>query len=1009
VPARAVGSARFVAVKRSVPLREESPAAAALARRLPFLVAVSGATALVYESLWMRSFGLIFGNTTDAVALVLATFMGGLAMGSLLVARRRAAAPLRAYAFVELGIGTTALLTLPLLEALPHAYGALAAHAALAAPIELVGRAVAAALVILPPTLLLGATVPLVVEFLSRAGREFRASFGRLYLLNTLGGAAGVFAVAFLLVPTLGVTASFVLAALLNLTIGAVAWRWSREVPAAAVLEQRPTERTRLPASFAVLALLSGACSFGLEILWTRSYALVIGSSVYAFNLMLLAVLIGIATGTTLYGRLGSRVKEPATALAVLFLLLGGAILVGEAVVGLLPVAFLALMKVLPVTFAAHQVAGFTLCLVTMLPVTIVLGLSFPLLTHLLSTERHAPQEASGLLYAWNTAGAIAGAIATDFLLVGRLGLQRSFVLLAAAPLLAGLWVLGRAAPWQWPVRTGVLLAVAAVLVLFGIKGRTWDPLLMSSGVYTYGLEWKDRLASATDLGSELARERRLLFYEEGREAVVAVIERPSGKRFLSVNGKTDAGNGAEDVLTQKFIAHVPLLLHPEPRRVLVIGWGAGATAASASLHPVTSLECVEIEPATFRAASFFADLNGPLAKDPRFRIVFRDGRNHLLRSALRYDVIVSEPSNPWISGVSNLFTEDFYAIARDRLAEGGIFGQWFHYYNLEPGDVKVELKSFLRVFPHASVWLVPPVKASADTTANLGADMLLVGSRGPHAFDGAKLRRVVGEGDVGKDLAATGVLGDETALLATWALDRADLERYVEDPALFPGGTPVNTDDWPYIEFQAPRRNVMAPADVARAAIREYEALAEAARDVTPPIRGHAALDAGGSAAAAFLRDLAARQIEAALPGRALRTLEASVALDPSSGAAQARLGELLLQRGRPEEAEARLREAVRLDPSLEKPFELLGALLIDKKDYAAAESVHRAMIRHHPRAVAAYLRLGAVLARQSRWAEAREALDEARAIDPAAPVDPALLAFLERQAQALPGSVRR
>jgi spermidine synthase len=988
-------------VKSPAPRRPPADAAAAPARALPLFVAVSGATGLVYESLWMRSFGLIFGNTTDAVALVLATFMGGLAWGGLLAARRRAADPLRAYARVELGIGASALVTLPLLRALPGAYGALLSRAALSAPLELLGRAAATSLVILPSTVLLGATVPLVVEFLGRSGRAFRPSFGRLYLLNTLGGAAGALAVAFALVPGLGVTASFVLAAVLNLTIGAVAWRWSRDLrPAASAepTEAAAAESARLPSLFAILAALSGACSFGLEILWTRSYALVIGSSVYAFNLMLLAVLFGIAAGTTFYGRLGLRVRDPARALGVLFLLLGGAILAGDAVLGVLPIVSLAFMKALPATFAAHQLAAFALCLLTMLPVTIVLGVSFPLLTHLSAVGARTPQETSGLLYAWNTAGAIAGALVTDFLLVGRLGLQRSFVAIAAAPLLAGLVVLGRAAAWKWPARGGALLGTAAALVLLP-KATAWDPLVMSSGVYTYGLEWKDRLAWASDLGADLARERRLLFYKEGREAVVAVAERPSGTRFLSVNGKTDAGNGTEDVLTQKFIAHVPLLLHPEPRRVLVIGWGAGATAASAALHPLESLECVEIEPATYEAASFFADLNGPLARDARFRIVFRDGRNHLLRAARRYDAIVSEPSNPWISGVSNLFTEDFYAIARDRLAPGGVFGQWFHYYNLEPGDVKVELKSFLRVFPHVSVWLVPPVKTGADATPNLGADMLLVGSREPHAFDEARLRRSFADGAIGKDLAATGVLEDEMALLATWVLDRPDLERYVEDPALFPAGTPVNSDDRPYIEFQAPRRLVMAPAEVARAAVRQYEALAEAAHDMTPPVRGHAALEAGGSAAAAFLRDLAERQTEAALPGRALRTLEASLALDPSSAATHARMGELLLERGRPQEAEARLREAVRLDPSPEKPFELLGGLLIDRKDYAAAEAVHRETIRHHPRSVDAYLRLGAVLARQSRWAEAREVLHHARAIDPAAPVDPALLAFLERQ----------
>ena len=233
----------------------------------------------------------------------------------------------------------------------------------------------------------------------------------------------------------------------------------------------------------------------------------------------------------------------------------------------------------------------------------------------------------------------------------------------------------------------------------------------MSSGVHRYGLEWIHRLDSPWRLGSWLREQRRLLFYREGREAVVAVSEPLDGsRRFLSVNGKTDAGSGTEDVVTQKFLAHVPLLLHPAPKRVLVIGWGAGATAAAAAAHPIASLECVEIEPATWEAAPWFASFSEPLRRDPRFELVIRDGRNHLLRARQPYDLVVSEPSNPWITGVSNLFTREFLESARDRLAPGGLFAQWFHYYNLAPADVKVEVKTFLSVFDHASLWLVPPV-----------------------------------------------------------------------------------------------------------------------------------------------------------------------------------------------------------------------------------------------------------------------------------------------------------
>ena len=966
-----------------------NPDGRGISRGLPWLVALSGATGLLYESLWMRSFGLVFGNTTDAVGLVLATFMGGLALGSWLAGRRTARDPLRTYALVELGIGCSALLTLPLLKALPAVYGALAGGSGLSGAPELAGRALAAALVVLPTTVLLGATVPLVVAFLARARGDFPGSFAGLYLANTLGGALGVLAGSFLLLPALGVTGTFVAAAAVNLLIGAITRRAAQGARLAAPAAEKPAAPARLPALPAVLAVASGACALGVEVLWTRSYVLVIGSSVYAFNLMLVAVLLGIVAGTALHRRV--RVTNPARLAATLFLAVGLLILAGQVAIGWLPGAFLALMRALPVTFAAHQTAGFALCLLSLLPVTVLLGFTFPLLPRLVASP--SPQHTTGALYAWNTGGAIAGALATDFLLVRALGLQRSYLVLAALPIMGAAWAFAA----SWTRRPALRLAAPAAVALAAAAlvpiWRPWNPLVMTAGVYKYGLEWRER--PGFELASGLASERSILFYREGREAVVAVAEsRSGGRRFLSVNGKTDAGSGAEDVLTQKFIAHVPLLLHPAPRRALIVGWGAGATAASAALHPLERIECVEIEPATFEAAPFFPDFTAALRGDSRFRMVFRDGRNHLLASREAWDVIVSEPSNPWISGVSNLFTREFYEVVRGRLAPGGVFGQWFHYYDLQAPDVKVELKTFRAVFPHVSIWLVPPVGG------RLTADLLLVGSAEPHVLDHARLEAIFRQGAVGEDLRRTGVIVDEASLLASWAMDGTNVERYAEDAAAFPRGTPLNTDNYPYIELVSPRRNVVPRAEAAQAALAQFATLSEAGRGLLPPLTNHAGLAEGGPAAAALYRELAERHAAAGLRGRAVRALEEANRLQPSSGAILARLGELLLEAGRTAEAESRLQAAQRADPTLEKPFDLLGGLYIDRRDYARAEAVHREQLKHHPRAVAAHLRLGGVLARLGRWSEAREILYAARRLDPQAPIDPALLKFIETQA---------
>lgn len=969
-----------------------------VARLLPWLVAASGAAALVYETLWVRSLGLVFGSSSQAVALVLAVFMGGLALGSALAARRPSLDPLRAYARVELAAGASALLTLPLLRALPWAYAALAGLVGIGGAVEAGGRLALSALVLLPPTALLGATVPLAVAFLERAGVDPREGFGRLYRLNTAGGVLGVALASFLLLPAFGVRLTLVLAAATSLCVGGLALRWSRGT-AAPALPQPPAGEGVADWSGPALAAASGAATFGLEVLWTRSLSLVIGASVYAFDAMLLAVLLGLLAGTLVYARWRERITLPLRAIGAWFVAAGLAALAGEWLIGRLPIAWLALLGLLPVSFAAHQAAALGLCLLVLLPVTGALGLTLPLLLHLARSRAGSAQGDAGRLLAANTAGAIAGALAAQLWLVPRLGLQPVYLVFAGLLLAGGAWAL---ASRHGARLAGLAAAVVAIATAALVPHwRPWDPVLASSGVYRYGLEWRDSVPSAAGLGAWLREARSLVFYREGGEAVVAVSQpKGGGSRFLSVNGKTDAGSGVEDVVTQKLIAHVPLLLHSGPRRALVIGWGAGATAASAALHPLESLECVEIEPATWEAAPFFADLSGGVRADRRFRIAFADGRNHLLRERGTWDVIVSEPSNPWISGVSNLFTREFYEIALARLGPAGVFGQWFHYYNMDAADVKVELKTFLSVFPQASLWLVPPTTA-VDGSRRLGADLLLVGSREPQSLDWPKLERAFADARLGTDLRSTRVLRDPAALAAAWAMGRPELERWVEDRAAFPAGTPLNTDDYPYVELVAPRRNVVLPEVAVQAAVAQYEALSRAAGDVTRLVGGQSQLDAGGALAAPFLDRLAERYAAAAQAERAVATFEAALRADPGDATAHQRAGVLLLELGRPAQAEPHLARAVQLDPDRARAWEGLGALALDRREYPRAEAAHRALLRLEPANVSAWLRLAAALARQGKWADARDALDTARSIDPRTPVDPELRAYVERQAR--------
>lgn len=916
------------------------------------LVFASGASALVYQSLWLRAFGLVFGSATDATAMVLAIFMGGLALGSAWTGRRSVRHPLRAYALVEMGIAATALVTLPLLRWLPEAYASVSLLRGLTGAPDVLARAALAALVLLPATFLLGATLPLAVEAQSRRGHDEHRSLGRLYLVNTLGGALGVLLGPFVLLPALGMTGSFVAAAFVSFLVGGTAWRFVKDEgdieagPRAAA----PLVEGGTPALFAALAVASGAFTFGIEVVWTRSLSLALGSSVYSFASMLLAVLLGIALGAVVYERVRTGARSPATLVGPLFVAAGLLSLATMAILGRLPEALLEAMRLVPVRFEAHLLTGLFLSLVTLMPVTTILGVTFPLLLH--RAGGGGAQARAGRLYAWNTAGALAGALVTDLALLGTYGLQGSSLVLSGLLLTAGAAAVLAERGVRSPLVLGVAVVMIGVLPFAATRFRPWDPVVMTAGVYEYGLQWKDR--PGFRLG-DLRAERSLLFYEEGREGVVAVAER-GDRRFLSVGGKTDAGSGQEDVLTQKFIAHVPLLLHPAPKNVLVVGWGAGATAAAAALHPIERLVCVEIEPATFRAAPFFDALSGSVRRDPRFEIAFRDGRNHLLRTRDLYDVIVSEPSNPWITGVANLFTREFYRTALSRLGPGGVFGQWFHYYRFEPDDLKIELRTFAAVFPQVSLWLVPPVVGPNGPA--LAADLLLVGSREPLALEWPRLREAFA-GAVGEDLRKTGALPDEAALVASWTLGDEAFRRYADPGPL--GDPSMNTDDHPRIELVAPRRNVRPPAEIARLAQTQYETFVGAAGREPPPLRGLSIEDQPP-----FEAVLSERYAGAAQPSRAIASLE----------------------------------RALTLDPSLERAQERLSHMYIDQRDFPGAERAHRELLRLRPRDVEAWLRLGAVFARQSKWAEARDAFLQARALDPKAPVDPALLDYVTRQA---------
>lgn len=955
----------------------------------------------------MRSFGLIFGNTTHAIAAVLAVFMGGLALGSFLTTKLNFKRIMNAYALVEIGVGSSALLTIPLLHFLPEWYGLFLREHSLSHAAELTFRVFGAAIILLPPTILLGMTFPLLIEFLTRSGRSFYANMGFLYRTNTMGGAFGVLVATFCLMPSVGKLATYLIAAAANLTIGFLAWSWSkgleenpnqgrrpRVAPQVKEASSAAPPNRRLHAIFLLTTFSTGLCSFGLEVLWTRSLSLVIGSSVYSFNIMLIALLLGIVSGTFVYEVCWKRIKRPLLWLSVFALAVGVLCLIDVAVTGFLPVLFFAMIKALPVSFFLSQATAFLLCFLTMFLVAVAFGFLFPLLTHFLNLRNYSAQRISGHLYFWNTLGTIMGSLGTGFFLVPLFGLQTSFVVLSILPLVLGIWLLGEALAWPPIRRIASFIVLITMAAALGKWYQPWDLIMMTAGIYKYGIEWRDGIQSAWSLPEQLKSTRNILFYKEGDEGVVCVTD-TGNSRYISVNGKIDAGNNRADVATQKLIAHTPLMLHPNAQKALVIGWGSGSTAGTASLYPnLTQIDCVEIESLMYECGRYFTDTNHNVASDPRFRIHIQDARNYLLVAPTLYDVILSEPSNPWITGVSNLFTKDFYIIAKARLNEGGIFCQWFHFYDLTLRDIKSQARTFAESFPYASMWLVPPQTAEAGASS-LSGDILLIGSDKPHHLDYEQVKRWYSNKAIHEDLVSLSGLEDELAFLCDYIMSRGDM-------LLFGSDAPCNTDNFPYIEFSAPKSLYQAKADAQRVEFGILQSLDNGSSEQFPPIENFPPLmekNVSPKQHADLCVDIGTKYFSKAFLGRARRLFETAIKEDDKNADAYARLGELFYAQRLIDDTERTLLKAVALSSKLKKPYSILGAIYYSRNEFAKAEQMYKQLIYYFPDDPTGYYGRAVIYAEQRNWTQAREMVNQTLAIDPQMGNAIKLLDFLNKQ----------
>lgn len=752
-------------------------------RLLYLLFSLSGFCALVYEILWTKHLSLTFGSTMPAVSIVAAIFMGGLALGSYLIGRYadQETNLLRLYAGLEVGIALCAAASPFGLDLVTTLYttliGFFPTHPFFTHAIHLTFGAI----LLLPPTLCMGGTFPLMCRFFAR--RKSGGQIGRLYAYNTLGATCGAFSAGYLLIPQLGLTVSLYLAVGGNLLIAAASYLLSRQPQPVEVRDvsavTRPLQPMQARAHWLPLLAIGiiGFLSLAYEILWTRVLLLFLGNTTYAFALILSAFLIGIALGGALYARKVRPDMDERKVLIQLSLLMAIAVLVTLPFYDRLAELFLAAHRISGENWWSLTAISFALVFAIIALPTIVSGALLPATVAFIDPGQKRTGQGVGLVVLANTIGAMLGALVAGFALIPLLGSQNSFLLLVGLNLLLVLALTLRFRPSGW-LRAGAPLAVAAgLLAIFFIPA--WDQSLMNSGVYIYAPKY----LQMGGLRQTLEREK-IIAVIEGAETTVAVHESLDGaQRFFTVNGKTDGGNG-RDISTQLLIGHIPLLLHPQPDDILVIGLGTGITLKGLSAHGSPQIDCVEISPEVVTASAYFNTDNGNALADPRINLLVEDGRNLLLTHSKPYDVIISEPSNPWQAGNANLFTVDFYRLAATRLKPGGLFAQWVGLYDITPDNLRIVLKTFLAVFPKVMVY-------------RAGTDLILIGSDQKIDIDYRLVQQRLTTPIIRTTLAPL-ELTTPGCLLARHYL-------YNEEPLLQLAGTsPLNTDDWPILEFSA-------------------------------------------------------------------------------------------------------------------------------------------------------------------------------------------------------------
>lgn len=990
----------------------------------------SGIAGLIYEVVWTRMLTQIFGNTTYAIATVLSAFMAGLAIGSYLFGRiaDRGKNDFLLYGMLEGGVGVYGFLVPQLFELGQKLYRPIfGLNESYPFIFNLLLFFLSFTLLVIP-TLLMGATLPVLSRFFVRRLGDLGRKVADLYAINTFGAVLGCAFAGYVFIPQMGMRRTVFLAAGTNLLIaavivvvdfirdkqtGALATAENTDVPSSAPSSEAPSWL-----GWVILGsfCLSGFAALIYENAWTRALTLVIGSSIYSFTTMLVTFLVGLAFGGFLYARfLGEREVRLST-FGFIELWIGLAALATIPMFERLPLIFVRLLQGFGDAFNTFLSLQMFLSALVMLVPTILLGLTFPMVARLFTQSLYRVGSGVGNSYAANTLGAIIGSFVGGFILIPFIGVENTIIFATVVNLLIGCFLViadSRMSPAPRSVLAAAVLVLAAMIPF---RMPRWDPHILTSGVTIYNDRYE---ALPTDsLRLEEMKRDEVLYYREGLTVTVSVHRIPgSDYIYFRSNGKIDGSYG--DALSQLMIGYIPIMLHPTAKRVAVIGLGTGMSAHALATFPVKKIEVIEIEPAMIEASKFFDRASAKLVRlpagvkfpaglagrvwydaqhqlvyykgvmdeatrsklmglseehdyrgaidtlyrrarnsrnnrvleDKRVRVIPTDGRNFILATPESYDVITAEPSNPWIAGIANLYTREFYQVIKSKIKDDGIFGQWFHNYSMSPDDFRMVFRTFAETFPYVSLWSMKE------------SDFLLVGSKREQVFDYGALKKLYdGNPMLRSDLDYLG-LSDIDAVQGLYRMNRAGF-------LAFSKGADINTDDGAELEFSAPKnlrrpttelnRKLMAPYIINSSPWLKDEPL-----PVTEAMHHYY---------------MAESYVASVSPDRALQELEQAIALDPKNPKFYLLRLKILLDQDKSSEGVKAALAALALAPD-----SLPDVLAMSEEFYLPdAKVVYSKAVEMGSREVLPYLGLGNIALHSDDLKEAEKWFRQARALQP-------------------------